>query len=85
MSSSSSRGKIYANVWLQDRIAIIQPDTGQVSGWIDLAKLKSRMRPLPIEPLRPVMNGIAYDAPSRRLFVTGKLWPKVFEIRVRLQ
>jgi glutaminyl-peptide cyclotransferase len=78
-------GKIYANVWLQDRIAIIQPGTGQVSGWIDLAELKSRMPPLPIEPLRPIMNGIAYDAMGRRLFVTGKLWPKVFEIRVRLQ
>jgi glutamine cyclotransferase len=63
-------GKIYANVWLQDRIAIIQPGTGQVSGSIDLAELKSRMPPLPIEPLRPVMNGIAYDAMGRRLFVS---------------
>jgi len=78
-------GKIYANVLPQDRIAIIQPDTGQVTGWIDLAELKSRMPPLPIEPLPSVMNGIAYDAAARRLFVTGKLWPKVFEIRVRLQ
>ena len=78
-------GKIYANVLPQDRIAIIQPDTGQVTGWIDLAELKSRMPPLPTEPLHSVMNGIAYDAAGRRLFVTGKLWPKVFEIRVRLQ
>ena len=77
-------GKIYANVLPQDRIAIIQPDTGQVTGWIDLAELKSRMPPLPTEPLHPVMNGIAYDAAGRRLFVTGKLWPKVFEIRARL-
>jgi glutaminyl-peptide cyclotransferase len=77
-------GKIYANVLPQDRIAIIQPDTGQVTGWIDLAQLKSRMPPLPTEPLHAVMNGIAYDAGGRRLFVTGKLWPKVFEIRVRL-
>jgi glutaminyl-peptide cyclotransferase len=75
-------GKIYANVLPQDRIAIIQPDTGQVTGWIDLAELKSRMPPIPTEPLHPVMNGIAYDAAGRRLFVTGKLWPKVFEIRV---
>jgi glutaminyl-peptide cyclotransferase len=78
-------GKIYANVLGQDRIAIIQPDTGQVTGWIDLAELKSRMPPLPTGPLDPVMNGIAYDAAGRRLFVTGKLWPKIFEIRVRPQ
>jgi glutaminyl-peptide cyclotransferase len=78
-------GKIYANVLPQDRIAIIQPDTGQVTGWIDLAELRSRMPLLSTEPLHPVMNGIAYDAAGRRLFVTGKLWPKVFEIRVRLQ
>jgi glutamine cyclotransferase len=78
-------GKIYANVLPHDRIAIIQPDTGQVTGWIDLAELRSRMPPIPKEPLHPVMNGIAYDAAGRRLFVTGKLWPKVFEIRVRLQ
>jgi glutamine cyclotransferase len=78
-------GKIYANVLSQDRIAIIQPDTGQVTGWIDLPELKSRMPALPTEPLRPVMNGIAYDAAGRRLFVTGKFWPKVFEIRVQLQ
>jgi glutaminyl-peptide cyclotransferase len=75
-------GEIYANVQQQDRIAIIQPDSGQVTGWIDLAGLKSRMPPLPSEPLRAVLNGIAYDAAGRRLFVTGKLWPKVFEIRV---
>jgi glutaminyl-peptide cyclotransferase len=78
-------GKIYANVLPQDRIAIIQLDSGQVTGWIDLAELKSRMPPLPTEPLHPVMNGIAYDAAGRRLFVTGKLWPKVFEIRLRPQ
>ncbi len=75
-------GKIYANVLPQDRIAIIQSDTGQVTGWIDLGELKARMQPLPNAPLRAVMNGIAYDAARRRLFVTGKLWPKVFEIRV---
>ena len=69
----------------QDRIAIIQPDSGQVTGWIDLAGLKSRMPPLSQDPLRPILNGIGYDAAGRRLFVTGKLWPKVFEIRVRLQ
>ena len=53
--------------------------------WVDLAGLKSRMPPLPQEPLRPALNGIAYDAEAERLFVTGKLWPKVFEIRLRPQ
>ena len=76
-------GKIYANVLQQDRIAVIQPDSGEVSGWMDLAGLKSRMPPLPEEPLRPALNGIAYNAEEERLFVTGKLWPKVFEIRLR--
>src|SRR5262245_8346728 len=75
-------GKIYANVSMEDRIAIIQPDSGHVIGWIDLAGLKSRMPPFTEEPLRPVLNGIAYDAEEQRLFVTGKLWPKVFEIRL---
>jgi glutaminyl-peptide cyclotransferase len=78
-------GRIYANVWPQDRIAMIQPDSGQVTGWIDLAGLKSRMPPLPPEPLPPILNGIAYDAAGRRLFVTGKLWPQVFAIQVRLR
>jgi glutaminyl-peptide cyclotransferase len=78
-------GKIYANVWPQDRVAIIQPDTGRVTGWIDLAELKSHLPAIPTEPLHPVTNGIAYDAADHRLFVTGRLWPKVFEIRVRLQ
>src|SRR5262249_2052269 len=55
-------GKIYANVLPQDRIAIIQPDSGQVTGWIDLARLISRMPPLSPDPLRPILNGIAYDA-----------------------
>ena len=75
-------GRIYANIQLQDRVAIIQPDSGQVAGWIDLATLKSRMPPLSSKPLRSALNGIAYDAAGRRLFVTGKLWPKLFEIRL---
>ena len=73
-------GKIYANVQRKDRIAIIQPDSGQVTGWIDLSGLKSRMPLQSSEPLHPALNGIAYDAAGHRLFVTGKLWPKVFEI-----
>ena len=78
-------GKIYANVQRQDRVAIIEPDSGQVTGWIDLSELKSRMPPLSSGPLPPVLNGIAYDAVGHRLFVTGKLWPKVFEIRLKTE
>jgi glutamine cyclotransferase len=72
-------GEIYANVWQTDRIARIDPQTGQVIGWIDLTGLLSsggRSRSA------GVLNGIAYDAESDRLFVTGKLWPKLFEIEL---
>lgn len=72
-------GEIYANVWLTDRIAVISPETGQVLRWIDLTGLlSSGDRSQPVD----VLNGIAYDAQRDRLFVTGKLWPKLFEIRV---
>jgi glutamine cyclotransferase len=73
-------GQIYANVWLTDRIARISPTTGKVLGWIDLGGL------LPAnersDPNGAVLNGIAWDAAHDRLFVTGKLWPKLFEIKV---
>jgi glutamine cyclotransferase len=71
------RGEIYANVWQTDRIARISPQTGKVLGWIDLSGL---METPPNTDA--VLNGIAYDAKGDRLFVTGKLWPKLFEIRV---
>lgn len=72
-------GKIYANIWHSDRIARIDPASGKVLGWIDLKGLLSadqRTNP------EAVLNGIAYDAMHDRLFVTGKLWPKLFEIQV---
>jgi len=73
------KGEIYANVWQTDRIARIAPDTGEVVGWIDLTGiLKPEDR---IEPV-DVLNGIAYDADNDRLFVTGKLWPELFEIEL---
>jgi glutamine cyclotransferase len=73
------QGEIYANVWQTDRIARIAPDTGQVLGWIDLSGLLSAEdRRTPVD----VLNGIAYDAEHDRLFVTGKLWPKLFEIKL---
>jgi glutamine cyclotransferase len=72
-------GQVYANVWTTDRIAMIAPDTGRVTGWINLAGLMPRGS----VSGDAVLNGIAYDAQRRRLFVTGKLWPSLFEIRVR--
>jgi len=72
-------GQVYANVWMTDRIAIIAPATGRVTGWINLAGLLARAS----VSGDAVLNGIAYDASRKRLFVTGKLWPSLFEIRVR--
>jgi glutaminyl-peptide cyclotransferase len=73
------RGEIYANVWQTDRIARISPVDGRVLGWIDLTGILPKSeRPDP----DAVLNGIAYDAAGDRLFVTGKLWPKIFEIKL---
>ena len=72
-------GQVYANVWLTDRIAIIAPESGRVTAWINLAGLMAK----PGLSGDAVLNGIAYDAQRKRLFVTGKLWPSLFEIRVR--
>jgi glutamine cyclotransferase len=72
------KGEIFANVWQTNRIARISPRTGRVTGWIDLTGLLSAREAEGTD----VMNGIAYDAARDRLFVTGKLWPKVFEIRI---
>jgi glutamine cyclotransferase len=73
------RGEVYANVWHTDRIARIAPQSGQVTGWIDLRGLVSTGYRLESEA---VLNGVAYDATGNRLFVTGKLWPRLFEIEV---
>ena len=72
------KGEVYANVWLTDRIAIINPATGQVRAWADLAGIV----PAKGRDTNAVLNGIAYDADGDRLFVTGKLWPRLFEIRL---
>ena len=72
------KGEIYANVWQTDRIARISPKDGRVVGWIDLRGLLT-----PAERSgTDVLNGIAYDAQGDRLFVTGKLWPRLFEIKL---
>ena len=70
-------GEILANVWQTNRIARIDPRTGHVTGWVDLTGLlQPGDRRQPVD----VLNGIAYDARTDRLFVTGKWWPKLFEI-----
>jgi glutaminyl-peptide cyclotransferase len=74
------RGEIWANIWQTNRIARISPADGAVLGWIDAAGL--------LQPedtagqIVDVLNGIAYDAAHHRIFLTGKLWPKVFEIKL---
>lgn len=72
-------GEVWANIWQTDRIARIDPTTGQVVGWVDLAGLLSAAdRQQRVD----VLNGIAWDGENGRLFVTGKWWPKLFEIEL---
>ncbi|HEY5048433.1 MAG TPA: glutaminyl-peptide cyclotransferase [Rhizomicrobium sp.] len=73
------KGQIYANVWQTDRIARIDPQSGKVVGWIDLTDLAHTVHNSDPDA---VLNGIAYDRVHDRLFVTGKLWPRIFEIRL---
>jgi glutaminyl-peptide cyclotransferase len=74
-------GQIFANVWLTTRIARIDPASGKVVGWIDLAGLVPKPDTL-ADPVNDVLNGIAWDAKHNRLYVTGKCWPKLYEIRL---
>jgi glutaminyl-peptide cyclotransferase len=71
--------EIYANIWHSEKIARISPRTGKIVGWIDLTGLIDRSE---LTDPDAVLNGIAYDAAGDRLFVTGKLWPKLFEIKI---
>jgi len=71
-------GEIWANIWYEDRVARISPDSGDVLAWVDLSDLVPRNRRNP----DAVLNGIAYDAAEDRLFVTGKNWPRLFEIEL---
>ena len=73
------KGEIYANVWHSDRIARISPRDGHVISWIDLTGLLPDNEKINSES---VLNGIAYDAQHGRLFVTGKQWPAIFEIKI---
>ncbi len=72
-------GEIWANVWQTDRIARISPNTGEVNAWIDLAALLPRSQRM---PPADELNGIAYDKATRRIFVTGKKWPRLYQITV---
>ncbi len=72
-------GQIFANIYQTDRIARISPETGQVTGWLDLKGLKHQLT----KPNRAdVLNGIAYDKATGNLLVTGKYWPQMFEIKI---
>ena len=72
------QGEVYANIWTEEKIAVINPQTGQVRAWIDLSGIQGSES----HDANSVLNGIAYDAKGDRLFVTGKMWPKLFEIRL---
>jgi glutaminyl-peptide cyclotransferase len=74
------KGEIFANVWMTDYIARIDPGTGRINAYIDLRGLMPAN-----DSSRDVLNGIAYDASGDRLFVTGKLWPRLFEIKLALK
>jgi glutamine cyclotransferase len=71
------KGELWANVWTSDQIARIDPKTGNVLGWIDVTGLLSPSERAKVD----VLNGIVYDAANDRVYVTGKNWPKMFEIR----
>jgi glutamine cyclotransferase len=74
-------GELYANVWGTDVIARIDPASGKVTGWIDLTNLLPREK-RGTGSVDAVLNGIAYDGKHRKLYVTGKFWPKLFEIEL---
>lgn len=71
------RGEIWANIFMENFIVRISPLTGEVLGWVDLTSLYDL---LPGDYRADVLNGIAYDQDNDRIFITGKLWPKIFEI-----
>jgi glutaminyl-peptide cyclotransferase len=73
------KGEVFANVWMTDDVARIDPASGRVVGWIDLRGLLTGRERASAD----VLNGIAYDPAGDRLFVTGKWWPKLFEIKLQ--
>ncbi|GJN29960.1 hypothetical protein PR202_gb18230 [Eleusine coracana subsp. coracana] len=75
-------GEVWANVYLTDCIAKVSPDDGQVVGWIFLHELKQHLLDSGNTDI-DILNGIAWDEEKHRVFVTGKLWPKLYEIKLR--
>ena len=73
-------GEVWANVWTTDRVARISPVTGDVKAWVDLTTLWPRGQR---QPPADVLNGIAYDKATRRIFITGKKWPRLYQITVQ--
>ena len=73
------KGEVVANIWQQDVVAVIDPASGRVRAWVDLGRLRRAIGPA---RKAEVLNGIAYDAARDRIFVTGKCWPKLFEIKL---
>ena len=74
------RGEIWANIYMEDVIVRLSPKNGRVTGWIDLSELRSYLaRNARVD----VINGIAYDEKTNRIFLTGKYWPKIFEIQIK--
>ncbi len=72
------QGEVYANIWRENKIAVINPQTGKVTAWLDLSGIQGSEN----EDPNDVLNGIAYDAKENRLFVTGKRWPWLYEIKL---
>jgi len=72
-------GSVFANIYTVDRIARIDADTGKITGWLDLSALRKQ---LPRPHNAEVLNGIAHDPATGRFLVTGKLWPRMFEIEI---
>jgi len=73
------KGNIYANIWQSNKVAIIDPGTGQILAWLDLTDI---LKQEDICQKVDVLNGIAYDMKNEYLFITGKLWPKIFQIKI---
>lgn len=79
----AANGLIYANVWLTDMIAVIDPTDGHVLAWLDLSRLQTLFKkPALWNEVDNVLNGIAYDPASGHFYVTGKRWPAMFEIQI---
>ena len=72
-------GEVWANIWQWNFIARISPETGEVTGWIRCSGLTSPADSIPHDG---VLNGIAYDAANDRVFITGKYWPKLYEVKI---